>query len=187
VLVLDTEGYSNTGGESSKATQLGAVTGFTKNGKTTPKKNLGRMLCDYGYVYVAHVCMGADMQQTVTAFKEADAFEGPAVVIALCPCISWGIRGGMSTVVREAKAAVDAGYWPLWRFNPDLAKEGRQPLVLDSAAPRGDLAAWLAGQNRFADLAARRPQLSARLQSELAKSEEALYRTLARDASSPLP
>jgi pyruvate-ferredoxin/flavodoxin oxidoreductase len=185
VLVLDTEGYSNTGGESSKATQLGAVTGFTKNGKTTPKKNLGRMMCDYGYVYVAHVCLGADMQQTVTAFKEAEAFDGPAIVIALCPCISWGIRGGMSTVVREAKAAVGAGYWPLWRYNPDLAKAGRTPLVLDSPQPTGDLAAWLSGQNRFADLAARAPNLSARLQSELAKSEEALYRSLARDAVSP--
>ncbi|WP_251231100.1 pyruvate:ferredoxin (flavodoxin) oxidoreductase [Adlercreutzia aquisgranensis] len=181
VLVLDTEGYSNTGGEMSKATQLGSVSGFTVNGKPTPKKNLGRMMMQYGYVYVAHVCLGADMQQTIDALREAEAYDGPSIVIALCPCISWGIREGMHAAVREQKRAVATGYWPLYRFNP-AAPAGTDPLTIDCTVPDKTLPSFLSGQNRFASLAEREPELSALLQSELAKDvvrgHEELVRTV---------
>lgn len=180
VLVLDTEGYSNTGGEMSKATQLGSVSGFTLDGKPEPKKNLGRMLMQYGYVYVAHVSFGANMQQTIDALREAEAYPGPSIVIALCPCICWGIREGMSTVVRYQKEAVKSGYWPLYRFNPSLQSQGKDPFVVDYQAPDQTLPAYLDGQDRFASLAARKPQLSSRLQSELAKDVEAEYVQLQR-------
>ena len=181
VLVLDTEGYSNTGGELSKATQLGSVSGFAQDGKKTPKKNLGRMLMAYGYVYVAHVCLGADMRQVITALREAEAYPGPSIVIALCPCISWGIKAGMSHVVPEQKAAVAGGYWPLWRFNPARAQEGKNPLVLDSHQPdTAELPAFLDGQNRYAQLKDRQPKLSGLLQSELAKDCDRLYEELSR-------
>lgn len=180
VLVLDTEGYSNTGGEMSKATQLGSVSGFTLDGKPEPKKNLGRMLMQYGYVYVAQVSFGADMQQTIDALREAEAYPGPSIVIALCPCICWGIREGMSTVVRYQKAAVESGYWPLYRFNPALQSQGVDPFVVDYKAPDKTLPAYLDGQDRFASLATREPHLSSRLQSELAKDVESQYTQLQR-------
>lgn len=180
VLVLDTEGYSNTGGEMSKATQLGSVSGFTLDGKPEPKKNLGRMLMQYGYVYVAHVSFGANMQQTIDALREAEAYPGPSIVIALCPCICWGIREGMSAVVRYQKEAVKSGYWPLYRFNPTLQSEGKDPFILDSQAPDQTLPAYLTGQDRFASLATREPTLSSRLQSELAKDIERSYTELER-------
>lgn len=178
VLVLDTEGYSNTGGEMSKATQLGSVSGFSADGKKTPKKNLGRMFMQYGYVYVASVCLGADMQQCITAMREAEAYDGPSIVIALCPCISWGIKSGMSTVIKESRKAVEAGYWPLYRFNPQLLKAGQEPLIIDYKAPDGTMSSFLNNQNRFASLAARKPELSARLQSELAKEAERFFSEL---------
>lgn len=171
ILVLDTEGYSNTGGEMSKATQLGSVSTFSLDGKQTPKKRLARMVMQYDYVYVAQVCFGANMQQLITVLREAEAYPGPSVVVALCPCISWGLKAGMGTAVSACKDAVKSGYWALWHFNPELAKEGKEPLVVDSAAPAGEAAlrTFLMGQNRFASLAAREPALSDRLQQELAK------------------
>ena len=178
VLVLDTEGYSNTGGEMSKATQLGAVTGFTFDGKRTPKKDLGAMLMQYGYVYVAHVNLAGDMQQVIDVLREADAYDGPSVVIALCPCISWGIEGGMASVTGIMREAVEAGYWPLWHFDPRLAERGQDAFVLDSAAPSKPMAPFVAKMRRYASLADREPAVSARLQSELAKDSEAVYRKL---------
>ncbi|MCI9129959.1 MAG: pyruvate:ferredoxin (flavodoxin) oxidoreductase [Eggerthellaceae bacterium] len=171
ILVLDTEGYSNTGGEMSKATQLGSVSTFSLDGKQTPKKRLARMAMQYDYVYVAQVCFGADMQQLIDVMREAEAYDGPSVVVALCPCISWGIKAGMGTAVGACKDAVRTGYWTLWHFNPDLAKAGKEPLAIDSASPEGEAALreFLMGQNRFASLAAREPALSDRLQQELAK------------------
>ncbi len=182
MLVLDTEGYSNTGGELSKATQLGSVSGFALDGKSTPKKNLGRMMMAYGYVYVAHVCLGANMQQVITAMREAESYPGPSIVICLCPCISWGLKAGMSSVVPAQKEAVASGYWPLWRFNPALAEQGQNPFILDSAAPdtADGLPPFLDGQNRYASLKDRKPQLSALLQSELAKDCEKTYTELSR-------
>ena len=178
VLVLDTEGYSNTGGEMSKATQMGAVTGFTYDGKGTPKKDLGTMLMQYGYVYVAHVCLSGDMQQLIDVMREADAYDGPSVVIALCPCISWGIEEGMGSVTGIMREAVETGYWPLWHFDPRLAEQGGDPFVLDSAAPSKPMGPFLAKMRRYASLADRDPKMSARLQSELAKDSDAVYRRL---------
>ena len=178
VLVLDTEGYSNTGGEMSKATQLGAVTGFTYNGKRTPKKDLGLMLTQYGYVYVAHVSFGADMNQLIQALHEADSYDGPSVVIALCPCISWQIEGGMSSVTGIMREATQTGYWPLWRFDPRRSAQGEDPLMIDSPAPSKPLKPFLAKMRRYESLADREPQLSGRLQSELAKDSDAVYRHL---------
>lgn len=171
VLVLDTEGYSNTGGEMSKATQLGSVNSFALDGKQTPKKRLGRMMMQYDYIYVAQVCFAANMRQLITAMREADAYDGPSIIVALCPCISWGLKAGMGTVTGACKDAVKTGYWTLWRFNPELAKQGEDPLMIDSASPEDEsaLREFLMGQNRFASLAARNPDLSNRLQSELAK------------------
>ncbi len=180
ILVLDTEGYSNTGGELSKATQLGSVSGFALDGKPTPKKNMGRMMMAYDYVYVAQVCLGADMQQTITALREAEAYDGPSIVICLCPCISWGLKEGMSTVVSAQKQAVKAGYWPLFRFNPMLAAKGKDPLTIDYKTPDGKLEEFLDGQNRYTSLKDRKPTLSARLQSELAKDCDRNYEELVR-------
>jgi pyruvate-ferredoxin/flavodoxin oxidoreductase len=171
VLVLDTEGYSNTGGEMSKATQLGSVSTFSLAGKDTPKKRLARMCIQYDYVYVAQVCFGADMNQIITALREAEAYPGPSIVVALCPCISWGLRSGMGTAVGACRAAVRTGYWTLWRYNPALAATGQNPLTIDSEPPQGEdaLREFLMGQNRFASLAAKNPERSSMLQSELAK------------------
>ena len=181
VLVLDTEGYSNTGGELSKATQLGSVSGFSAAGKDTPKKNLGRMMMQYGSVYVAHVCFGADMQQTIDALTEAESYDGPSIVIALCPCISWGVKAGMGTVVPEMKRLVKAGYWPLYRFDPRRTAAGEDPLAIDYRAPDGSLADLLLGENRYASLALREPDRSQRLRSELAKEADRAYTELTRD------
>ena len=180
VLVLDTEGYSNTGGEMSKATQLGSVSGFALDGKATPKKNLGRMMMAYGYVYVAQICLGANMQQAIDALREAESYDGPSIVIALCPCISWGLKAGMGTSIRASKEAVEAGYWPLFRFDPRLAQQGKDPLTVDCAAPNGSMKDFLAGQDRYARLATRKPELSSRLQGELAKDCDREYQVLSR-------
>ncbi|MEC4176242.1 pyruvate:ferredoxin (flavodoxin) oxidoreductase [Adlercreutzia sp. R7] len=181
VLVLDTEGYSNTGGEMSKATELSSVSGFTLDGKPTPRKNLGRMMMQYGYVYVAQVCLGADMEQTIRALREAESYDGPSIVIALCPCISWGIKGGMSTNLRVAREGVRAGYWPLFRFNPALAATGADPLTVDPPAPDDDLDDFLSKQDRFTSLTARDPQRAATLHSELSKDLAREYTELERE------
>ncbi len=181
VLVLDTEGYSNTGGEMSKATELGSVSGFSLDGKPTPRKDLGRMCMQYDYVYVAQVCLGANMEQTITALREAEAYDGPSIVIALCPCISWGIKGGMSTNLRVAREGVRAGYWPLFRFNPLRAAQGENPLTVDFRKPDDDLDDFLDKQDRFASLLARDPKRSQTLQSELAKDLAREYTELERE------
>lgn len=131
ILVMDTECYSNTGGQTSKATPLGAVTKYSPSGKMTFKKDLGRMLMAYGNVYVAQVALGANFQHTVDAFREAEAYPGPSVVIAYCPCINHGIRAGMGTGIVEQRKLVDAGYWPLYRYNPMLTAKGLDPLIMD--------------------------------------------------------
>ena len=181
VLVLDTEGYSNTGGEMSKATELSSVSGFTLDGKPTPRKDLGRMMMQYDYVYVAQVCLGADMEQTIRALREAEAYDGPSIVIALCPCISWGIKGGMSTNLRVAREGVHAGYWPLFRFNPMLAAAGKDPLAVDYQAPDDGLDDFLAKQDRFASLLARDPARARTLHSELSKDLAREYTELERE------
>ena len=135
VMVLDTEVYSNTGGQSSKSTPAGAVTKFATSGKKVRKKDLGMMAMSYGYVYVAQVAMGSSQAQFLNALKEAEAYDGPSLIIAYAPCINHGLRNGMGKSQYEEKLAVECGYWHLYRFNPALADEGKNPFTLDSKEP----------------------------------------------------
>ncbi len=160
ILVMDTEVYSNTGGQSSKATPLGSIAKFAASGKKTGKKDLGRMMMTYGYVYVASVSMGANKNQFMKAIQEAEAYPGPSLVIAYAPCINQGIRKGMGKTQLEGKLAVDSGYWPLYRYNPLLTEEGKNPLVLDSKAPDGTIQEFLGGENRFGLLERTNPEAS---------------------------
>jgi len=162
---MDTEVYSNTGGQSSKATPLGSIAKFAASGKKTGKKDLGRMAMTYGYVYVASISMGADKNQTLKALLEAEAYPGPSLVIAYAPCINQGIRKGMGKSQEEAKLAVQSGYWPLYRFNPQLAEQGQNPFKLESKAPDGSLQAFLSGENRYAALEKAMPEESKRLRA----------------------
>ena len=135
ILVLDTEVYSNTGGQSSKATPLGAIAKFAASGKRVRKKDLGLMATTYGYVYVAQIAIGADQNQTLRAIREAEAYPGPSLIIAYSPCISHGLKAGMGKTQAEQDAAVKSGYWHLWRYNPQLEAEGKNPFLLDSKEP----------------------------------------------------
>ena len=145
VLVLDTEVYSNTGGQASKATNIGAVAKFASAGKRIKKKDLGMIAKSYGYVYVAQVAMGSNPAQLLKALTEAEAYHGPSLIIAYAPCINHGIN--MTKSQLEEKAAVDCGYWQLYRYNPDGDK-----FTLDSKEPTGDYQAFLAGETRYASL-----------------------------------
>ena len=150
VLVMDTEVYSNTGGQSSKATPTGSVAKFAAAGKRTRKKDLGLMAMSYGYVYVASVCMGANQSQLVKAMTEAEAYPGPSLIIAYAPCINHGIN--MSKSQAEGKKAVEAGYWQLYRFNPALAEKGENPFTLDSKAPQASYQDFIRGEVRYSSL-----------------------------------
>ena len=162
VLVLDTEVYSNTGGQASKSSPTGAVAKFAAGGKITKKKDLGKMAMSYGYVYVAQIALGANMNQTVKAIKEAENYHGPSLIIAYAPCINHGIN--MSNSIGEEKKAVDAGYWQLYRYNPALKEAGKNPFVLDSKQPKeGDYRAFLMGENRYAQLSKSKPEVAEKL------------------------
>ena len=150
VLVLDTEVYSNTGGQASKASQLGQVAKFAESGKITPKKDLGLMMMSYEYVYVASIAMGANKVQTLNAIKEAENYDGPSIVIAYAPCINHGID--MSRTQQEEKKAVDTGYWLLYRYNPELADKGKNPLKLDSKEPKKEVDEFLDNEKRYTSL-----------------------------------
>lgn len=152
VLVLDTEIYSNTGGQSSKATPTGASAKFAFSGKKLKKKDLGLMAMSYGYVYVAQIAMGANMMQTLKAITEAEAYDGPSLIIAYSPCISHGIKTGMGTSIAEEKKAVAAGYWQLYRFNPKLKAEGKNPFILDSKDPSENFQDFIKGEIRYSAL-----------------------------------
>ena len=158
VLVLDTEVYSNTGGQASKATPTGSVAKFAASGKKTGKKDLGRMAMAYGYVYVAAVAMGANPGQCIKAFLEAEAYDGPSLIIAYSPCINHGID--MSKTQNEEKLAVDTGYWILYRYNPALAKEGKNPLLLDSKEPKLEYQAFLKNEIRYRTLIQQHPDIA---------------------------
>ena len=153
ILVLDTEVYSNTGGQASKATPVGAIAQFAAGGKRTKKKDLGAMAMTYGYVYVAQIAMGANQAQTLKALREAEAYKGPSLVIAYAPCINHGIRGGMTVSQTREKDAVETGYWHLYRYNPDLKKEGKNPFTLDSKAPTRPYTDFLKQEVRYTSLA----------------------------------
>ena len=155
ILVLDTEVYSNTGGQASKATPIAAIAQFAAAGKRVTKKDLGLMQATYGYVYVAQVAMGADQAQCLKAIKEAEAYPGPSLVIAYAPCINHGLKakGGMGKSQAEEAKAVECGYWHLWRYNPLLADEGKNPFTLDSKEPQWDkFQEYLDGEVRFLSL-----------------------------------
>ena len=184
VLVLDTEVYSNTGGQSSKATAAGAVAKFAADGKKTKKKDLGMMAMSYGYVYVAQVAMGYDQNQVLTAMREAEAYDGPSLIIAYCPCIEHGPKCGMGKSQQEMKEAVESGYWHLYRYNPELKKEGKNPFIMDSKPPTKDLITFLRGENRYATLERTFPDLAPAL-FEKARTDAAErlanYQRLAKD------
>lgn len=158
ILVLDTEVYSNTGGQSSKATPTGAVAKFAAAGKRTKKKDLGLMAMSYGYVYVAKVAMGANQNQLMKAITEAEAYKGPSLIIAYAPCINHTISAGMGRAQEESKKAVEAGYWQLYRYNPMLADEGKNPFILDSKAPTVPYREFLMGEMRYASLTKQFPE-----------------------------
>ncbi len=186
ILVLDTEVYSNTGGQASKATPLGAIAKFASAGKPTGKKDLARMAMTYGYVYVASVAMGADKNQTLKAFVEAEAYKGPSLVIAYAPCINQGIRKGMGRSMEEAKLAVETGYWPLFRFNPALRGEGKNPLVVDSKEPAGDFQGFLSGEIRYAALEKTAPLMSRTYRAAMEAASRQRYRELLYLAAMPV-
>ncbi|MDO5715580.1 MAG: pyruvate:ferredoxin (flavodoxin) oxidoreductase [Tissierellia bacterium] len=166
VLVVDTEVYSNTGGQSSKATPTAAVAQFAAAGKTTKKKDLGLMATTYGYVYVAQIALGADKNQALKAIKEAEAYDGPSLIIAYAPCINHGIRAGMGQSIEEEKKAVETGYWHLYRFNPELKAEGKNPFSLDSKEPTKPFREFLDGEVRYTSLKKLFPERAERLYEE---------------------
>lgn len=152
ILVLDTEVYSNTGGQASKSTAASAIAKFAAGGKETKKKDLGMMAMSYGYVYVAQVALGSDPAQTLKAIREAEAYHGPSLIICYCPCIEHHMKAAMGTSITEEKNAVEAGYWHLYRYNPDLRKEGKNPFQMDSKEPKSSFRDFLMGENRYASL-----------------------------------
>ncbi len=184
IFVFDTEVYSNTGGQSSKATPLGAVAKFTASGKKTKKKDLGLMATTYGYVYVAQIAMGADKMQTLRAINEAEAYRGPSIIIAYSPCISHGIKAGMSHTQGREKEAVEAGYWHLFRYNPELKKDNKNPFILDSKEPKASFRDFLMGEIRYASLTKTFPKIADNLfkkAEEDAKEKYKTYRKMAEN------
>ena len=164
VIVLDTEVYSNTGGQASKATPVGAIAKFAAAGKRIRKKDLGLIASTYGYVYVAQVAMGADQAQTLKAIREAEAYDGPSLIIAYSPCINHGLKAGMGRSQEEERRAVECGYWQLWRYNPALEAEGKNPFTLDSKAPDWDkFEDFLMGEVRYATVKKQYPDEAAEL------------------------
>ena len=178
VMVFDTEVYSNTGGQSSKSTPVGATAQFAAAGKETKKKDLASIAMSYGYVYVAQVAMGADYNQCVKAIAEAEAYPGPSLIIAYAPCINHGIKKGMSKAQTEEKEAVAAGYWHNFRYNPTLAEEGKAAFSLDSKAPTGDYKEFLNGEVRYNALARFNPERAEKLFDQSEKFAKERYKYL---------
>jgi pyruvate-ferredoxin/flavodoxin oxidoreductase len=185
ILVLDTEVYSNTGGQSSKATPAGAIAKFAASGKKVRKKDLGMMAISYGYVYVAQVAMGASPVQYMNAIKEAEAYDGPSLIIAYAPCINHGLKAGMGLSQKEEKLAVECGYWHLFRFNPAAAEAGKNPFTLDSKEPDwSKFQDFLKGEVRFASLQKLYPETAGELfakTEEFAKLRLDTYKRLAKN------
>ena len=175
VMVFDTEVYSNTGGQSSKSTNIGAIAQFAAGGKDVKKKDLASIAMSYGYVYVAQIAMGADMNQCVKAIAEAEAYPGPSLIIAYAPCINHGIKIGMSKAQTEEKNAVAVGYWNNFRYNPALAAEGKNAFTLDSKAPSGEYKAFLNGEVRYNALVRQDPEKADRLFEKSEENAKARY------------
>ncbi|EHI54960.1 pyruvate:ferredoxin oxidoreductase [Johnsonella ignava ATCC 51276] len=175
ILLVDTEVYSNTGGQSSKASPVGAVAKFAASGKKTKKKDLGLLAMSYGYVYVAQVAMGANQNQLIKAIQEAEDYDGPSLVIAYAPCVAHGLVKGMANVQEEMNLAVKSGYWNLYRYNPLLKKEGKNPFILDSKKPTLDLKEFLMGEVRFASLYRTFPDEAQKLLAEAEQGAKEKY------------
>ena len=178
IIVFDTEVYSNTGGQSSKSTPIGAVAKFAASGKSVKKKDLAQIAMAYGYVYVAQIAMGANPEQTLKALREAESYDGPSLIIAYAPCINHGIKAGMNKSMLEMKKAVRSGYWDLLRYNPALAAEGKNPLSIDSAAPTESYKDFIMGEVRYNSLELKFPE---RAEELFEKGEEIAldrYKTL---------
>ncbi len=180
ILVFDTEVYSNTGGQASKSTPTGAIAQFAAAGKEVKKKDLAAICMSYGYIYVAQVAQGADMAQTVKAFQEAENYHGPSLIIAYAPCINHGIRTGMGDSMGEEKKAVEAGYWHLFRYNPDNAGKGENPFTLDSKKPTGNYRDFLMGEVRYNRLMRANPERAERLFDKSEKEAKEKYDRLAQ-------
>ncbi len=180
VMVFDTEVYSNTGGQASKASQIGQVAQFAASGKALPKKSLAQISMTYGYIYVAQVAMGADPAQTIKAMAEAEAYKGPSLIIGYAPCEMHAIKGGMTNCQSEMKRAVDSGYWHLFRFNPDLVKEGKNPFTLDSKAPTASYQDFIRSEARYSALERSFPDRAKALFDEAEKAAKARYDELLR-------
>ena len=184
IFVVDTEVYSNTGGQSSKATPTAAIAKFAASGKKIRKKDLGMIATTYGYVYVAQIALGANMNQAIKAIKEAEAYPGPSLIIAYAPCINHGIKVGMSCTIAEEKKAVETGYWHLWRYNPELKAEGKNPFILDSKEPTGQIRDFLEGETRYLMLKRAFPEaadaLFEKAEADLKERYE-VYKRMSRD------
>ena len=180
VLVVDTEVYSNTGGQSSKATPCAAVAKFAAAGKKIRKKDLGMIAMSYGYVYVAQIALGADLAQTLKVMKEAEAYKGPSLIIAYAPCINHGIKAGMTKSVQEAKKAVESGYWHLYRFNPDLMDQGKNPFSLDSKEPTTPFREFIMGEVRYSSLLSAFPDSAEELFMSAEKFAKVRYESYKR-------
>ena len=182
VFVFDTEVYSNTGGQASKSTNLGAIAQFAAAGKDVKKKDLAAIAMSYGYIYVAQVAMGADMNQCLKAIREAESYDGPSIIIGYAPCINHGIRKGMSKAMEEEKLAVQSGYWHLFRFDPRKALEGKNPFTLDSKAPTKEYQEFIMGESRYINLKKQNPERAAKLFGEAEANAKAKYEALVKRA-----
>lgn len=182
VLVFDTEVYSNTGGQASKSTPTGAIAQFAAGGKETKKKDLAGLAMNYGYIYVAKVAMGANMKQCLDAIIEAENYPGPSLIVAYAPCINHGIKGGMKNAMSEEKKAVAAGYWNLYRYNPSLKEQGKNPFRLDSKAPTEDYKEFITSEVRYNRLSRSNPERAEKLFSKAAEDAKEMYESLKRRA-----
>lgn len=182
ILVFDTEVYSNTGGQSSKATPTGAIAQFAAGGKEVKKKDLAAIAMSYGYVYVAQIAQGADYNQTMKAIVEAESYPGPSLIIAYAPCINHGIKGGMKGAQTEEKRAIQAGYWHNFRFDPRLAEEGKNPFQLDSKEPTADFQEFIKSEVRYSSLYRQNPERAQELFDRAEKDAKAKYAALAKKA-----
>jgi len=180
IMVFDTEVYSNTGGQASKASNIGQVAQFAAAGKAIGKKNLAEIAMSYGYVYVAQVAMGADMNQLLKALTEAEAYHGPSIIIGYAPCEMHGIKGTMANCQLEMKKAVDAGYWQMFRYNPALKAEGKNPFTLDSKEPTGSYIDFIKNENRYSRLAQTNPERAAELFEKAEANAKAKYERLTK-------
>ena len=178
IMVFDTEVYSNTGGQASKASNIGQVAQFAAAGKAIGKKDLAQIAMSYGYVYVAQIAMGADMNQTLKALTEAEAYHGPSIVIGYAPCEMHGLKGGMTNCQGEMKKAVEAGYWQMFRYNPALKAEGKNPLTIDCKEPTASYIDFIKSENRYSRLAQAFPERAAELFAKAEKSAKAKFEHL---------